>query len=127
VSRAARQAARGRGRRGEWLAALWLRLKGFRILARGLRTPAGEVDLIARRGRLLIVVEVKARGSLADALAAITARQRARISRAAEIFLQRNPALADCDLRFDAVLIVPGQAPRHVIDAWRGGDRAVNT
>lgn len=119
MSRATRRAAWGRGRRGERLAALWLRLKGYRILARGVRTPAGEIDLVARRGRLLVLVEVKARAALDDALAAVGARQQARIARAGEAFLQRHPALAGCELRFDAVLIAPGRRPRHVIDAWR--------
>ena len=61
-----RRAERG-GRRAEALAALWLRLKGWTILARRVRTPVGEVDLIARRGRTIAFVEVKARASAADA------------------------------------------------------------
>jgi putative endonuclease len=119
VTEPARQAAWTRGRRGEWLAALWLRLKGYRILARDWRSAVGEVDIVARRGRTVIMVEVKARPDLDAAAAAIGPRQRTRIARAAEAFLQRRPALAACDLRFDAVLIAPRRRPRHVIDAWR--------
>jgi putative endonuclease len=115
--------AQRRGARAEWLAAWLLRLKGFRILARGHATGrgtgAGEVDIIARRGRLVAFVEVKARASLEDAACAITANQRRRITRAAETFMARHPHLAGCDIRFDAVLVAPGRLPRHISDAWR--------
>jgi len=119
VSRAARRCAWIRGRRAEWLAAWCLRLKGYRILARGFRVKVGEVDLIARRGGVLALVEVKARPSIEEAVEAIGPRQRRRIQRAAEAFLQRNAGLAKFDVRFDVVLIVPGRWPRHVPDAWR--------
>jgi putative endonuclease len=119
MSRRARRRAWRRGRRGERLAAWWLRLKGYRILARDFRSAVGEIDLVARRGRLLALVEVKARPSLAEAGEAIGRHQRERIGRAAKAFLQRHPSLGTLDLRFDAVLIVPGRWPRHVPDAWR--------
>ena len=119
MTREARRKAYGRGRRAETLAAWWLRLKGYRIVARGFRVAAGEIDLIARRGRLLALVEVKARPSLEQAGAAIRPRQRERIARAAEVFLQRHPGLAGLDLRFDVVLLAPGRWPRHLVDAWR--------
>ena len=115
---AARQRAYARGRRGERIAAWWLRLKGYRVLARGFRCPAGEVDLIARRGSILAIVEVKHRDSLAVAGEAVGPRQQRRVRRAAEHFLQRRPDLAGLQLRFDAVLLVPGQLPRHLKDAW---------
>ncbi len=108
-----------RGRRAEWLAAWWLRLKGYRILARDVRTPVGEIDLIARRGRVLALVEVKARPSLDEAAWALTRFQRARIERAALAILQRNPDYGSLDIRFDVVLIAPGHRPRHIMDAWR--------
>ena len=108
-----------RGRRGERLAAWWLRLKGYRILARDLRTPVGEIDIVARRGRVLALVEVKLRPRAAAALEAISPRQQQRIVRAAGAFLQRHRKLADLDLRFDTVVVVPGRWPRHVPDAWR--------
>ncbi len=119
MAREPRRRAYGRGRRAETLAACWLRLKGYRILARGFRAPAGEIDLIARRRGVLALVEVKERPSLGDAHAAIQPRQRRRIERAAEVFLQRNPALAGLDVRFDAVLLAPRRLPHHVEDAWR--------
>lgn len=130
-----RQAAYRRGRRAEWIAGCWLRLKGYRLLARGYRCPAGEIDLIARRGRVLVFVEVKQRDRLATAAAAISQRQRQRVMRAAEAFLQGHPQLAALDLRFDAILFgrglfgrglfgrgtmpMPGPWLRHEKDAWR--------
>ena len=114
-----RRQAYGAGRRAEGLAAWWLRFKGYRILARGLRLPVGEIDLIARRGRCLAFVEVKRRATLAAALEAVTPRQRRRILRAAEAWLAQRPDLAGLDLRFDALLLVPGRWPRHLPDAWR--------
>ena len=80
-----------RGRRGEGLAACWLRLKGYQVLARNFRSGAGEIDLVARRGAILAMVEVKTRGDLARASEALGTRQRARIARAAEAFLQQRP------------------------------------
>ncbi len=118
MTRDTRRKAYGRGRRAEALAAWWLRLQGYRILTRGFRVAAGEIDLIARRGRLLALVEVKARPSLEQAGAAIRPRQRERIARAAEVFLQRHPELAGLDLRFDVVLIAPRRWPRHLANAW---------
>lgn len=114
-----RMAAERRGQRAEHLAAWWLRLKGYRILARGFRAPVGEIDLIAKRGATLAVVEVKARGSLDDARAAITPRQQARIARATLAYLQRHPLLQRLAIRYDALLLVPGHWPRHIPDAWR--------
>ncbi|WP_208539361.1 YraN family protein [Algihabitans albus] len=114
-----RRRAYGAGRKAELLAAWWLRLKGYRILAHGLRLPVGEIDLIARRGSCLAFVEVKRRATSLAALEAVTPRQRRRILRAAEAWLARRPDLAGLDLRFDALLLVPGQRPRHLPDAWR--------
>ncbi len=79
MTRETRRRAYGRGRRAETLAAWWLRLKGYRILARGFRVASGEIDLIARRGRVLVHVEVKARASLEEAREALTPRQRTGI------------------------------------------------
>ena len=118
MTRETRRRAYGRGRRAEALAAWWLRLKGYRILARGFRVPAGEIDLIARRGRVLAHVEVKARPSLEAARAALTPRQRRRIERAAAAFLQQHPGLAGLDQRFDVMLLAPGRRPRHLENAW---------
>jgi putative endonuclease len=121
MTTAARRRADARGRRAEALAACWLRLKGYRILARGWRSPVGELDIVARRGRVLAMVEVKRRDSLAVAGEAISHRQQRRLQRAAEAFVQRHPELAGLDLRFDAVLMLPHRLPHHLPDAWRPG------
>jgi putative endonuclease len=116
VSRQEREAW---GRWAERLAAWCLRLKGYRILAHRFRTPVGEIDLVARRGRVVAFVEVKARPALDHALAAPTARQMRRSLRAAGLFLARHPRHAACDLRFDLIAVRPWRAPLHLIDAWR--------
>ncbi|MBA4210221.1 MAG: YraN family protein [Parvibaculum sp.] len=113
------RAAHRLGLRAETLAALFLRLKGYRILARRLKTPAGEIDMVVRRGRSLAIIEVKARGDATGAAEALQLRQLKRLERAASHFLGRNPALASLDLRFDVVLVTPFRLPRHMKDAWR--------
>jgi len=89
------------------------------VLARRYRSPVGEIDIIAKRGRIVAIVEVKARAQASDAAEALTARQRARIARAASAFLQAHPALGACDLRFDAIALTRWQWPLHLRDAWR--------
>lgn len=113
------RAAHASGLRAEALAALFLQLKGYRILARRMKTRAGEIDLVVRRGRCLVFVEVKARGDMLAAADALLMRQRARLARAAELFVSTRPAFADHDMRFDVVLIAPRSWPRHLPDAWR--------
>lgn len=112
-----------RGRRAEWLAAWWLRLKGYRILARnhpgGRGTGLGEIDIVARRGGVVVFVEVKTRPDQDSAAHAIGSRQQRRIALAAARFVAHRPDLARCDLRFDAVLMAPGRWPRHILAAWR--------
>jgi putative endonuclease len=115
----ARRAAQQTGQRAELVAAWLLRLTGFRILARNYRTPVGEIDLVARRRRLLVFVEVKSRATDEAAASSITQRQRDRICRAAELFLAARPELGDCAVRFDAVIVAPGRFPRHIKDTWR--------
>ena len=122
MSQVRRRAAWVRGRRAETQAAWWLRLKGYRILERNFRVRPGEIDLIARRGRVLALVEVKTRVDLASAGEAVDRRQRLRIAHAAEVLLQRRPALRWLGLRFDVILVTPGNLPRHIQDAWRLGD-----
>ena len=114
-----RRAAFRRGRRGEQAALWWLRLKGYRILAQDYRSPAGEIDVVARRGATLAIIEVKARDSVAAAAEAIMPRQRKRIFNAARLFVARHPRHADCSIRFDIMLVTPGRWPRHIVDAWQ--------
>jgi len=100
--------------------AAWaLRLKGYRIVARRVRTPAGEIDLVACRGDTVAFVEVKARQTLAQAAGSVSPGQRRRIVRAAAHYIAANPDLAALTQRFDAVLVVPRKWPHHVISAWR--------
>jgi putative endonuclease len=118
-----RQAAEKRGRRSETLAALLLRLKGYRILDRRVRTRAGEIDLIARTpSGLICFIEVKARSDLATAADSVGLRQQGRIARAAALYLASRPELAQNGARFDVVTVSPGSLPRHLRDAWRPGD-----
>ena len=118
-AKANRRAAYRRGHASERLAALRLLLTGYRILARRYRTKVGEIDLIARRGDVVAFVEVKRRNSLAAGLEAVTPQAQARIRRAAELYIRRNPALAERVLRFDVMVVTPWAWPRHIVDAWR--------
>ena len=114
-----RQAAEKRGRGGETIAALWLRLHGWRILARRARVPGGEVDIIARRGRTLAFIEVKARASEEAAAFSLDAYRLRRVAVAAERLAPRFMREGD-ELRIDALFIVPGRLPRHLADIWQG-------
>jgi putative endonuclease len=114
VADRARAAAERRGHRGETIAALFLMLKGFRIKARRYRTPLGEIDLIARRGDLVLIVEVKARPTLAQAMDAVNRTAARRIGNAADLWLTRQPDHAKLSLRFDLVAVLPRRWPVHV-------------
>jgi putative endonuclease len=99
--------------------AVWLlRLKGYAILARRYRTPGGEADIVARRGSMLVFIEVKARADLAIAREAITPAQQRRIAAAARAWLARNPADMASSLRFDAIFVAPGRWPTHIVGAF---------
>jgi putative endonuclease len=113
-----RQAAETRGRRAETLAAWFLRLKGYRVLATRYKTPVGEIDLIVRRGRQVAFVEVKARDSHDAAVLAVTPANRRRIARAAAAWLASHPAAAGLDLRFDVIVAAPRRWPRHLVGAF---------
>ena len=95
--------------------------KGWRILALRLKTPGAEIDLLARKGRVLAVIEIKTRARLDDALAAVSAEQRSRLRRAGRQIAarfasgHRPQALS---VRLDLVALAPGRLPRHIADAW---------
>ena len=114
-----RRAAEQRGRGAETLATWWLRLHGWRILARRARVAGGEVDIVARRGRTLAFVEVKARASTEAAELSLDAYRLRRVAAAAERLAVRFMRDGDA-LRIDAVFIVPGRLPRHLPDVWQG-------
>ncbi|MFN3512545.1 MAG: YraN family protein [Phenylobacterium sp.] len=119
--RARGAAARLAGRRAEAWAALWLMLKGYRILGFRLRTRLGEIDLLAVRGQVLAVVEVKQRRTLAEALETVTLEQRERLRRAGQAVAARRPRLQNLTVRLDLVALAPGRLPIHSPDAWKGG------
>ena len=114
-----RQRAERGGRRAERLAAWWLRLKGWRILAVRARTPVGEVDLIARRGRVLAFIEVKARATEGEAALALDDWRLRRVARAAEALAPRYARAGDT-IRIDALFMVPRRWPRHMANVWHG-------
>jgi len=117
---ASRRKAERAGRRGEQLAAWYLRLKGYRILGRNMRTPLGEIDLVIRRGSTLVFVEVKRRRGTIDPRAVVGARQRDRVSRAAGYLLSNGRLGADAQsFRFDVIVLTSGKWPIHLQDAWR--------
>ncbi len=114
-----RRRAERAGRAAETACARLLRLKGYRLLARRYRSGVGEIDIVARRGRLIAIIEVKARPDYATAVEAVDSRQRARIERAATMFLAKNAALASLTVRFDVMVVLPWRLPVHLEDAWR--------
>ncbi len=113
----ARKAAEHRGGRGETLAAWYLRLKGWRILGRRVKTPRGEIDLVARRGRTVCFVEVKWRSNPADLDLAIDERRLQRVAAAANALAPRFAGAKDVQ-RIDVLLLAPGRFPRHIVNAW---------
>lgn len=114
-------AARKSGRRAEVWAALVLLLRGYRILGFRLRTRQGEIDLLALKGGVLAVVEVKSRLTAQAALEAVKPDQRDRLRRAGAQLMQNRPSLKGCTLRLDLMVVSPGRWPRHIPDAWPGG------
>jgi putative endonuclease len=116
MARPDRQRAERRGRRAEQLAAFWLLLQGWHLVARRFRTPAGEIDLILRRGRQLLYVEVKQRASLGEAQMALTPRSLSRLARAATFAQAKYDEQGRLNHRCDALLIAPWQLPSHIRD-----------
>ncbi|WP_439636131.1 YraN family protein [Oceanicaulis sp.] len=114
----ARRNAERRGRRSEMLSALWLQLRGWRILDQRARTGAGELDLVARRGQVLAFIEVKHRASLDAALTAVTPHQKRRLLRAASLWRSRNGALSELQPRFDVIAWPEQGWPRHIKGAF---------
>ena len=108
--------------RGLWaenVGVLFLRLKGYQIIERRAKTPLGEIDIIAKRGNILIAVEVKARASQEIAAYSITATQKQRIARALVYWCQHHQNYLALDKRFDAMLVAPWAFPHHILDAWQ--------
>ncbi|MBG0508029.1 YraN family protein [Agrobacterium sp. MOPV5] len=113
-----RRKAERRGHAAEYWAALYLLLKGYRILAIRYRTRLGEIDLIARKKDLVAIVEVKARTSGEGAVDAVGFHSQQRIRAAADLWLARRKDAARFSLRFDIVAVLPRRLPQHFIDAF---------
>ncbi len=117
---AKRRKAERHGHLSETAAATLLRAKMFRIIERRAKTVCGEIDIVARRGRLIAFIEVKARDKHEDALSAVTTGQARRIVRAAHAWLAANGAFNDHHCRFDIVTVSPYLWPRHLPNAFDG-------
>jgi putative endonuclease len=115
-----RQAAERFGAWGERRAAWWLRLHGWRILARRVKLRSGEIDLVARRGRTIAFVEVKARATAADLDTAIDTYRLRRVAAAARAVAHHYAKPGD-DIRIDVILIAPRSLPRHLVNIWQDG------
>ncbi len=116
------QRARIAGRRGEWVAAFWLMAKGWRIIGFRYRTPQAEIDLVARKGAILILVEVKRRRTLAEAISAVSPDQLSRLRRAgdgiAARLMAKQASANALVVRLDLIALAPKRLPRHIEGAW---------
>ena len=109
-----RRRSERRGRRAEYIAEISLLFRGFRVVARRFKTKAGEVDLIARRGDLVLMVEVKARRTLTEAMDAVTPTALRRIEAAGDIWTGRQPDYGQLSIRYDLIAVLPHRWPVHV-------------
>ena len=114
-----RAEAERRGRRAETIAKWWLRLHGWRIVGERMRTPVGEVDLVAKRFATVAFVEVKARADDAGFELAIDRSRLRRVAAAAD-YLSRQPRFAAATVRIDVILVAPRRLPRHLVNVWDG-------
>ena len=106
------------GLSAESRAAMFLIAKAYRIVARRWKTPFGEIDIVARRRRALVFVEVKARDNIDEAMEAVTERGKRRIVGAAEFWLVHHPEDVNSEIRFDVIVVAPGKMPRHIVNAF---------
>jgi len=113
-----RRATYTAGKRAEWLALIFLLLKGYRTVARRYKCPAGEIDLIVARRNLVVFVEVKFRADRDTAAFSITSKQQSRIIRAAQYWVLKNQRDSPQEMRFDAVLLAPWRWPLHIENAF---------
>ncbi len=113
------RAAEQRGRRAETIAAWWLRLHGWSVLARRARVAGGEIDLVARRGHTLAFIEVKQRATAEAAAWSLDAYRLRRVAVAAEQLALRYARPGDVT-RIDVVYLVPRRLPRHLPNVWTG-------
>lgn len=114
----AHQKAEKRGRMAEILALIWMILKGYSLLERRYRTREGEIDLILKRRKTLVFLEVKTRKTLEEAHACLKPSQCHAIRKAAQRYLSRHQHFSSYTLRFDVFLLVPKKWPVHLENAW---------
>lgn len=119
MAKAERIKAYKKGHAIERLAAAWLVLKGYKIIAMRYKTQLGEIDIIARRRNQLVFVEVKGRAAMSDALESVHGRNRMRVENAARHFIASNPRFMAMDMRFDVIAYAPPFSFRHLDNAWR--------
>lgn len=113
-----RQSAYRRGHFAEYRAALALFVKGYRILALRHKTKLGEIDIIARKGDLVAVVEVKARPTITQAVDAVSHSAQRRISNASDLWLATQPDASRLSIRYDIVAVCPWRWPTHLENAF---------
>ena len=113
-----RRKAQQRGHFAEWKAAIALTLKGYRILTLRHKTKLGEIDLIARKGDLIAIVEVKARPTFAEAVDSVSESSKRRIHNAADLWLGKQSDAAQLSIRFDIIAVCPWKLPVHLKDAF---------
>ena len=114
-----RQRHEWRGRVAEMIAIWWLRLRGYQIEGHRIKTPVGEIDLIAKRRKILVFIEVKLRPTHDMAMYSVSRHQQQRIVRAAHAYVASKSPRSPIDMRFDVITLSPWSCPRHLIDAWR--------
>lgn len=113
-----KQSGHQKGMTAETVAALYLRVKGYKILERRFRTHLGEIDIIAKRYGVIAFIEVKLRGTHEDAMEAVHRVNQDRVRRAAELYLSRHIAYTVFETRFDALVMAPGKLPQHIMNAF---------
>lgn len=116
--KAQRRRAHRRGQVSEYVAALFLMLKGYRIVTLRYRTKVGEIDIIARKGELAIFIEVKARRDEMAAIYAVSPTTERRIRAASDFWLSRQPDQARLSMRYDIIAVMPFRLPRHIKNAF---------
>ncbi len=119
VSDSKRRKHEKRGRNAEWLASIWLRLKGYKILQKRVRMRTGEIDLIATKGRVIAFIEVKARKTINIGLQSVPETSWRRISKTAEIWMAKKTKFKNHDWRYDLVVVCPWKIPSHLKAFWR--------
>lgn len=113
-----RQAAEKHGRKGERFAAIWMALQGWRTIAKRVKTPRGEIDLIMKRGDVVAFIEVKWRKRSADLDHAIDEYRLRRVAAAVEAVAHEYVGTQETT-RIDVMLLAPGHRPRHIVNAWQ--------